>query len=248
MKGIYVIAIASLASWAVNAADIEPAPSDPKEDTYANIPKICPYPERNEHNTTTNLPHETDCTLYYKCSVGQPVLQRCPLMTEGDPISRLHYNRLLQVCDWPWQAGCASCPQRYRNGTLPNWSKISGPGTNNCYQYYDCINGVGHLRTCYSGCFSRTCQECVPNRDGGRCPGGPVPTQTPPTTPSTPTPPPRQCTNGARRAHECDCGKYYTCYTPDWYSTDCSGGLHFSPRTNTCLPPNEAGCLLPRNK
>lgn len=237
--GIYVIAIASLASWAVSAADLEQTDSPLYWD---NIPTRCPWPQPDEHNTTTNIPHENDCTLFYKCFLGKGVLQKCPLMTEGDPYTRLHYNRLLQVCDWPWQAGCESCPDRYRNGTYPTWSRInheSDRNANNPYcstlEYYQCSNGVKTPQWCPSGtCFSRTCQECVRNRAGGQCPGG-----------NPPDPPPGRCVTGDRKAHECNCAKYYICYdNTDWIVFQCSGGYHFSPSRKECIPPNEAGCVV----
>lgn len=239
MKGIYVIAIASLASWAVSAED-QLASKEDGEVLYDGIPTVCPYPrEPNEHNTTTHLPHETDCTLFYKCHRGRGILMRCPLKTEGDPVSRLHYNRLLQVCDWPWQAGCESCPNRYRNGTYPSPSRISHKG-DNCNRYIQCENGNPSERYCSYGCFSRTCQECVSNREGGRCPWGPTSTGSPPTS-ST-----HYCIVGDKKAHECDCGKYYECIgNTDWIVQQCTYGLHFRPSTKSCVRPNEAGCWRP---
>lgn len=223
--GIYVIAIASLACWAVSAEESVLKDESP----YANIPTVCPFPQPNWRNTTTNLPHETDCTKFYKCFLGKGVLQQCPLMIEGDPHTRLHYNRLLQVCDWPWQAGCATCPLRNRDGTYPPPSKISNDAQ--CNTYYQCNNGEKSLQYCYDGkCFSRTCQECVHNREGGNCPGGPTP---------------GICTTGDRKAHECDCAKYYICYdNTDWIRFQCDSGLHFSPTRKECVAPNIAGCLV----
>ncbi|XP_050563751.1 integumentary mucin A.1-like [Spodoptera frugiperda] len=44
------------------------------------------------------LPHETDCNAFYYCVWGELVLRHCP--------PTLHFNRKIQVCDWPWAAGC----------------------------------------------------------------------------------------------------------------------------------------------
>ncbi|XP_045776067.1 integumentary mucin C.1-like [Maniola jurtina] len=44
------------------------------------------------------LPHETDCNFFYYCVWGERVLRNCP--------SGLHFNRTIQVCDWPRDAGC----------------------------------------------------------------------------------------------------------------------------------------------
>ncbi|XP_036138926.1 uncharacterized protein LOC105829627 [Monomorium pharaonis] len=247
MKGIYVLAVAFLASLAVSVANSDqPKQSISEDGSPQIIPTVCPFPEQFPENTTTNLPHEWDCTRFYKCFLGEGVEQLCPLMRRGDPVSRLHYNRRLQVCDWPWQAGCESCPGRNPDGSYPPSSKISGP--DNCRQYYECINGYPTLRECPSHtCFSRTCQECVSNRDGGNCGWGPtVPTR--PTIPTRPTPPVgcrnsdgSTSPNGDTQAHDCDCAKYLTCRAPNWIADgQCQGGLHYSPSRKTCLPPNEA--------
>ncbi|CAK1580898.1 unnamed protein product [Parnassius mnemosyne] len=44
------------------------------------------------------LPHETSCSLFYYCVQGEREVRRCPFW--------LHFNRKLQICDWPRNAGC----------------------------------------------------------------------------------------------------------------------------------------------
>lgn len=44
------------------------------------------------------LPHDYDCTKFYKCVGDFAMEQDCP--------PGLHFNPRLEVCDWPWQAGC----------------------------------------------------------------------------------------------------------------------------------------------
>ncbi|XP_038210457.1 peritrophin-1-like [Zerene cesonia] len=43
-------------------------------------------------------PHEDDCTLFYYCDWDTKVLRQCAPYT--------HFNRDLQVCDYPERAGC----------------------------------------------------------------------------------------------------------------------------------------------
>ena len=43
-----------------------------------------------------------DCTVFYKCNWGTPIKFKCP---DG-----LHFNKKLDVCDWPLYAGCAAPP------------------------------------------------------------------------------------------------------------------------------------------
>ncbi|CAK1580900.1 unnamed protein product [Parnassius mnemosyne] len=44
------------------------------------------------------LPHEKSCSLFYYCVQGEREVRRCPFW--------LHFNRKLQVCDWPRNSGC----------------------------------------------------------------------------------------------------------------------------------------------
>ncbi|KAK4881714.1 hypothetical protein RN001_005033 [Aquatica leii] len=57
-------------------------------------------PEDGSHANTTILPDEECCNQYYICSNGNPILSNCSI--------GLHFNPVLQVCDWPENARCAS--------------------------------------------------------------------------------------------------------------------------------------------
>lgn len=222
--GIYVIAIAFLAfSIEITAKKYQPVQ---KEGFNQNIPITCPPPISND---TVHLAHETDCTKFYKCFVGKKHLLICPLMREGDPITRLHFNRREMVCDWPWRAGCQYCPLEDKNGNWPPASRIPyEPG--GCNKYYLCKNGEKQLHYCPSNmCFSRTCQSCVVNREGGKCE---ICALT------------ENCSVGSKIPHECNCSKYYMCTDDgDYIQFSCADGLHFSRTTKTCTTPDKAGCI-----
>ncbi|XP_018356025.1 PREDICTED: uncharacterized protein LOC108756602 isoform X2 [Trachymyrmex septentrionalis] len=68
MRGIYVIVITFLGFWANNeviAKEDQLEQSILKEGFYEDdIPTRCPY---RENTTTIHIPHETDCTKFYKC-------------------------------------------------------------------------------------------------------------------------------------------------------------------------------------
>ncbi|XP_045493545.1 peritrophin-1-like [Colias croceus] len=49
-------------------------------------------------------PHEDDCTLFYYCSWDTKILRQCSPGT--------HFNRELQVCDYPQRAGCNETASR----------------------------------------------------------------------------------------------------------------------------------------
>ncbi|GAB1868785.1 Chitin-binding type-2 domain-containing protein [Camponotus japonicus] len=245
MKGIYVIAVAFLASWSVCTAN---QPSVEKTNPQDEIFRKCPYPDINPKNTTTNIAHENDCTKFYKCLLGRGTVQQCPLMWKDDPEKRLHYNRALQVCDWPWEAGCELCPPPDDDGNYPPESLIADPDSSNCRGYITCTEDGRQVRgTCPSGrCFSRTCQGCVTDRENGKCEdiSGATPTATP-TTSTTLMP---KCETGNRTKHYCDCSKFYQCYGDvDWILQHCDGGLHFSATALECMTPDEAKCLKPEN-
>jgi len=227
---IFVISITFLAFWINNEITAKEDQTEQltlKEVFYDNIPTKCPFPEKDNY-TTTNLPHYIDCTKFYKCFVGKGVLQDCPLMIEEDPYTRLHYNRREQVCDWPWRAGCISCPLREQNWPA---HKIAHE-TDDCKLYYVCINGEKHLERCPPNtCFSRTCQSCVVDRRGGNC--GP-----------NPPPIPKRCENGDKKLHECYCDKYYECINDNWIANTCQGGLHFDNKSKICTTPDIARCPL----
>lgn len=218
---MYVIVIASLALWTVVNANY---------DWQLQCPVTqCKCPEKY----ATNLPHETDCTKFYKCDWCRPVLQKCPL--SGIPgYKRLHYNRRLQVCDWPWQAGCANCTKPAVNECSSENEKISNP-ENDCKTYFECKKGKPKLRKCPRGtCFSRTCQDCVENRAGGICGDGPI----------TPTPTPPPCTEGNRKCHDCNCREYFECKWVgddlEWVLQFCEGGLYYNPVEKECQVANIA--------
>ncbi|XP_070505216.1 peritrophin-1-like [Chironomus tepperi] len=63
----------------------------------------CPAPDGD---FVALFPHETDCTKFWKCDRGVAFEKDCPIYNNisGD---RLHFDRDLSVCNWPWAAGCA---------------------------------------------------------------------------------------------------------------------------------------------
>lgn len=50
-------------------------------------------PEVDDPNVTSQFPHPTDCTKFFKCLQGIAYLLSCP---DG-----LKFNANLGVCDWP---------------------------------------------------------------------------------------------------------------------------------------------------
>lgn len=173
-------------------------------------------------------------------------------MWKDNPTKRLHYNRALQVCDWPWEAGCEICPPKDKYGNYPPESLIADSESSSCRSYILCTENGRQIRnTCPPGtCFSRTCQGCVTNYADGNCDGDAVHTTsstTSTTTPRSTTSP--ICKTGNRIKHDCSCFLFYQCYgDEDWILQVCEGGLHFSATELKCLEPDEAKCLKPNQK
>ncbi|XP_075549857.1 uncharacterized protein LOC142583318 [Dermacentor variabilis] len=62
---------------------------------------VCPIVDDKGDNVTL-LPNLYDCSTFYMCSQGVPTLTECP--------HALHFNRKLNVCDFPWRAACVELP------------------------------------------------------------------------------------------------------------------------------------------
>ncbi|XP_065285696.1 uncharacterized protein [Dermacentor albipictus] len=61
----------------------------------------CPIVDDKGANVTF-LPNPYNCTTFYMCAQGLPVLMECP----GD----LRFNHALNVCDNPWKTACIELP------------------------------------------------------------------------------------------------------------------------------------------
>lgn len=61
------------------------------------------------------LPHDTDCTLFYKCDWGNRVLFSCP--------PGFNYNPKSEACDWPESAGYES---KSGSNLTPSESPVEG--------------------------------------------------------------------------------------------------------------------------
>ncbi|XP_043680558.1 LOW QUALITY PROTEIN: uncharacterized protein LOC122634992, partial [Vespula pensylvanica] len=73
-----------------------------------NIPGVPDHCPPDDYGKLVHLPHETNCSLFYKCNKGEKILQRCP--------PGLHYNPVMQICLTPEQSKCTSKPENKVNG------------------------------------------------------------------------------------------------------------------------------------
>nr|XP_033331551.1 uncharacterized protein LOC117223400 [Megalopta genalis] len=88
------------------------------------------------------IPHENDCTLYYRCTKTGKYEESCP--THGS--SKLCYDDILKICNWGAKVLCC-------NPFLPSSTTVPGPTIipgncpwngkrphKNCLKYYDSDN------------------------------------------------------------------------------------------------------------
>ncbi|XP_020291582.1 uncharacterized protein LOC109858583 [Pseudomyrmex gracilis] len=101
------------------------------------------------HEYPVLLPHSTNCSLFYKCDWGVPMLFECP--------EELHFNSILQVCDWPWRAGCDSswldCPRPFPRCPTNHPGSLLLPHPFLCDHFYQCDWGTPQLQACPAGLY-----------------------------------------------------------------------------------------------
>ncbi|XP_044261534.1 probable chitinase 10 isoform X2 [Tribolium madens] len=127
----------------------EPQP-EPEPTSPSDLDPECPWPD--PLNYTVHLPHETDCTKFYKCDNGKKVEFDCP--------NDLHFNPKLEVCDWPEDAGCENqsiqCPDTQCQDTT-----LYLPVLGNQRKYIRCVGGVEVINTCPGGLvFDKNLATC----------------------------------------------------------------------------------------
>ncbi|XP_047362139.1 chitin-binding domain protein cbd-1-like isoform X1 [Vespa velutina] len=151
--------------------------------TPGSIPDHCPL---NDTGEVVHLPHETDCTLFYKCNKGEKIINQCP--------PGLHFNPTLQVCDLPEHAKCTSKPENKEDkkqdslkvkqsiisqsleteiisatpGSIPDHCPLNDTGEvvhlpheTDCTLFYKCNKGEKIINQCPPGLhFNPTLQVC----------------------------------------------------------------------------------------
>ena len=190
------------------------------------------------------FPNPKDCHTFYQCSNGNAYLMDCP--------SNLEFNPVLQVCDWPENAGCSVKPTQKPTPkpTTPTPSGFDCPTSNglfpnpkDCHTFYHCSNGYAYLKDCPANLeFNPVLLVCDwPEKAG--CNG--KTTIPPPTTKPTTTRAPSDfdCpTSSGLFPNPKDCHTFYHCSNGYAYLKDCPANLEFNPVLLVCDWPEKAGC------
>ncbi|KAM3955621.1 uncharacterized protein ACR2FA_010455, partial [Aphomia sociella] len=182
-------------------------------DEDARLPNGCPVC-RDVHLL---LPSD-DCTKFYYCVDGEKQERVCP--------DNLHFNPVLQVCDWPSAAGCeapsnpctpeggGSCNGSSTTEASPTNPPITEPTTT-------------PEPTPEEDCDTTTAEPCD---EDARLPNGcPV------------------CRDVHLLLPSDDCTKFYYCVDGEKQERVCPDDLHFNPVLQVCDWPSAAGCEAPSN-
>ncbi|XP_071053326.1 chondroitin proteoglycan 2-like [Onthophagus taurus] len=187
---------------------------------YAKADPVGECPDTMNPEKVDFLVDDNDCTVFYKCDWGKPVKFDCP--------SDLHFNKELEVCDWPDKAGCNGDGGDDGGSSSSSSSSESDEGDDD----EDVVEGGDdNVEEDSSSSSSSSSSESDESGDGngqGKCPNDPCPKE-----------------NGDFPhyfAHPESCGRFCQC---DWgvaYDMPCPDGLHFNTKLNVCDWPADAGC------
>ncbi|CAL7945671.1 unnamed protein product [Xylocopa violacea] len=221
----------------------------------------CPEHNRGE---VVLLPKEDDCTAFYSCNEGTPILMKCG---EG-----LVFDSEKQACDW----GDVQCKSHPTGTTLPPTTAppsqpepsrtirpsqnqvhcpehnrgevILLPKEDDCTAFYSCNEGTPILMKCGEGLvFDSEKQAC----DWGdvQCKSHPTGTTLPPTTAPTSQPEPSRTIRPSQNQVHCpehnrgevvllpkedDCTAFYSCNEGTPILMKCGEGLVFDSEKQAC--------------
>ncbi|XP_048001964.1 peritrophin-1-like [Leguminivora glycinivorella] len=205
-----------------------------------------------------NIPHETDCSKFYTCAHGVPVLKTCP---EGTHFSPMHL-----VCQDPVFAGCDNTLP----ALCPDWSLLPRPHPDDCSKFIVCQYGTVHVFNCSDGLeFNAELQECVWPSESN-CTASQTSSEKPSTEPSQDGGQENggeqdggqdsgeqdggqenggeedgssegSCVHGELSNNK-DCSKYNVCDNGVQVAMDCPAGLQWNSELSFCDWPELAGC------
>ncbi|XP_057332715.1 uncharacterized protein LOC130672278 [Microplitis mediator] len=176
-----------------------------------------------EDGSDSQIPHETNCRLYYECKDGEKLLKECS--------SGLEFNPLLQVCDWPEYAGCSQ-PQSTQ-GTTTEKIVTSAP-------VVESTTPIIQSSTQKNETSTPKIQSSTPEFE------------TSTSIAETSTPSSEKCLRPCPENDPIDytvlvenenCSKFCKCSHGIPYVLNCPPGLYFDSLQQTCDYPERANCI-----
>ncbi|XP_043675581.1 uncharacterized protein LOC122632613 [Vespula pensylvanica] len=225
MKGGYLIIAAFAAVMVTVYAEDNP---------ILPVPTYCP--DVDPEDRTIHLAHEYDCTKFYKCIGGNKVELLCPFMDKAKT-RRLHFNKVLQVCDLPARANCNSpavqTTPRSKDEWTPEWTCGNRPvGTylphkTRCHLFYQCTSYGQVLQRCAEGLvFNPYAQVCDKS---GKCVVTDVCKD-------------YRNTEGSYLPDPLSCKNVYYCKEETTEKYSCDENAEWSTQSDKCLPADQANC------
>ncbi|GFU97803.1 chondroitin proteoglycan 2 [Trichonephila clavipes] len=174
------------------------------------------------------FPDPENCFRFYHCSHWKPHHKWCP--------SGLHFNPELQVCDWPYRAGCGKSLKKTTPDTSQGKEDVTFnqtcdceccfyPDKNDCSRYMLCLNGVLHKGQCAEGLLFDPASNNCDLADRVKCPLTSI------------------CVSPSGiYSHPSNCSVFYRCDNGRPFLEKCLNDKHFSVAKNKCVEPCEAKC------
>lgn len=190
--------------------------------TWGPFDPRCPAVDDSQN--PWHLPHESECTKFYKCFDRQRVLFSCAPGTEWG-----HMEICIGIwcaCEWPWTAQCnpANLPPLPSPTEYPTTPSITTPMT------------------------TPPTTTLIPTSPSPPV-TTPIPTSpSPPITTPTPTPSPTHCpevddpSNPVFLPHEIFCDQYYVCHRGAKLPRSCAFGLFWDQANKWCDFPGHVQC------
>ncbi|KAI4501455.1 hypothetical protein M0802_003332 [Mischocyttarus mexicanus] len=204
------------------------------------IPTVCP--SEDSPDFTVHLRHENDCTKFYKCLAGEKILNDCPYMNKAKT-RRLHFNPLLQVCDFPSKAGCSGTvvptettettkPSQPTNPPSVKTCENSPEGTqvqheSRCHLYYKCTLNGKQLLECPEGSNFNPVTEACDNSNSCRL---------------TNVCRYHRSSEGQYYPHPTSCKKVYYCKGNTETIYDCDENAEWNEEAGQCMRADLAHC------
>ncbi|GFU13731.1 chondroitin proteoglycan 2 [Nephila pilipes] len=174
------------------------------------------------------FPDPENCFRFYHCSQWKPHHKWCP--------SGLHFNPGLQVCDWPYRAGCGGSfeiitPDPNQGKDDPSFNETCDceccfyPDKKDCSKYMLCLGGVLHKGQCAEGLLFDSVGNNCDLEDRVKCPSTTI------------------CASPSGiYPHPSNCSLFYRCNDGRPNLEKCLDNKHFSTASKKCTEPCEAKC------
>ncbi|XP_043486984.1 balbiani ring protein 3-like [Polistes fuscatus] len=229
------------------------------------VPTECPADD--PFDTTVLLAHESDCSKYYICFLGEKILKDCPY--ENNKGDRLHFNPLKQVCDYPADAGCLTPPKSGEKLITPAAKQITNKADSILTPLVSLLTTPRNIPSSLinsSNVIKYKPHQCEYNLyykyiDGNeilnQCENNfhwnqelqacykPAETECMAkgiSVTQLELPYDVSCIDGEYYIHECQCDKYYLCVSGNKVLKSCEKGLYWGQRQKKCTTPEEADC------